>query len=150
MGGNRQAQGGRSQPELGACRADILEVDGLQFKDLNRNGTLDPYEDWRRPIEERVEDLLSRMNLGEKAGLMVHPALGMGEGGTLLEEPLVFSLGPDIQVVMGPPTTEARAPSIPATTMRQLACLRVSRWEKSRCRPDTPTSQSTSARWPII
>jgi len=107
MGGNRHAQGERSQPELGVHRATILEVDGLQFKDLNRNGVLDPYEDWRRSLEERVEDLLSRMNLGEKAGMMVHPALGMGEGGTLLEEPLVFSLGPDVEIAMGPPTTEA-------------------------------------------
>jgi beta-glucosidase len=107
MGGSNGIQDEWSQPELGVRPATILEVDGLQFKDLNRNGALDPYEDWRRPIEERVEDLLSRMNLGEKAGLMMHPALGMGEGGTLREEPLVFRLGPDAQITMGPPTTEA-------------------------------------------
>ena len=28
----------------------LLTVDGLTFKDLNGNGQLDPYEDWRRPI----------------------------------------------------------------------------------------------------
>jgi beta-glucosidase len=45
------------QPEIVARRSSILEVDGLQFKDLNGNGALDPYEDWRRPVEERVSDL---------------------------------------------------------------------------------------------
>ena len=42
-------------------------------KDLNRNGELDPYEDWRRPVEERIDDLVSRMTLEEKAGLIVPP-----------------------------------------------------------------------------
>ena len=37
------------------------------FRDLNKNGRLDPYEDPRRPISERVEDLLSQMTLEEKA-----------------------------------------------------------------------------------
>ena len=48
----------------------IITVGQDSFKDLNGNGTLDVYEDWRRPVEQRVEDLLSRMTLAEKAGLM--------------------------------------------------------------------------------
>jgi len=48
----------------------ILTVGQDSFKDLNGNGTLDVYEDWRNPVEKRVEDLLSRMTLAEKAGLM--------------------------------------------------------------------------------
>lgn len=51
----------------------ILQVDGLLFRDLNANGQLDVYEDWRRPVEERVEDLLSRMTLAEKVAQMMHP-----------------------------------------------------------------------------
>jgi len=50
----------------------ILQVDGLAFKDLNKNTILDRYEDWRLSVDTRVEDLLSRMTLEEKAGLMVH------------------------------------------------------------------------------
>ena len=42
------------------------------FRDLNKNGRLDPYEDPRWPIEERVADLLAQMTLEEKAGLMFH------------------------------------------------------------------------------
>jgi beta-glucosidase len=53
----------------------LLTVDGLTFKDLDRNGKLDPYEDWRLPADVRVADLVQRMNLDELAGLMVHGTL---------------------------------------------------------------------------
>lgn len=96
-----------SQPEIVARNVPLLEIDGLQFKDLNKNGRLDAYEDWRRPVEERVDDLLSQMTLGEKAGLMVHPGLGMGEKGSLLEGPITFPQVPDVPVVRRPATTEA-------------------------------------------
>ena len=47
-----------------------------------------PYQDPRRPIEERVADLLARMTLPEKAGLMFHTMLRfttqmLSAGGTL-------------------------------------------------------------------
>ncbi len=66
-----QAQGPK-QPALGHRSAPILTVDALQFRDLNRNGKLDPYEDWRLSPEARAKDLLARMTLEEKAGLMMH------------------------------------------------------------------------------
>ncbi|MFT3891524.1 MAG: glycoside hydrolase family 3 N-terminal domain-containing protein [Anaerolineales bacterium] len=44
--------------------------DGFTFRDLNKNGKLDIYEDPRQPIEARVEDLLRQMTLEEKAGTM--------------------------------------------------------------------------------
>ncbi|MBU3130993.1 glycoside hydrolase family 3 C-terminal domain-containing protein [Clostridium gasigenes] len=50
----------------------ILEIDGFAFKDLNGNGVLDPYEDWRLPIEERVEDLSRQMTIEQIAGLMLY------------------------------------------------------------------------------
>jgi hypothetical protein len=53
----------------------LLTVDGLTFKDLDRNGKLDPYEDWRLPAEVRVADLVQRTSLEELAGLMVHGTL---------------------------------------------------------------------------
>lgn len=57
-------------PRLGTRSASLLKAGTLSFKDLNRNGVLDPYEDWRLPVEKRVSDLLSKMTLEEKAGLM--------------------------------------------------------------------------------
>ena len=35
------------QVDIGARVKPVLEVEGLRFKDLNGNGSLDPYEDWR-------------------------------------------------------------------------------------------------------
>jgi len=43
---------------------------GVTFRDLNKNGRLDVYEDPRQPVEARVEDLLRQMTLEEKAGLL--------------------------------------------------------------------------------
>ena len=67
------AQGlGRRQAVLGARSAAIIQLGGLKFKDLNRNGRLDPYEDWRLSPSARAKDLVSRMTLEEKAGMMMH------------------------------------------------------------------------------
>lgn len=50
----------------------ILNADGFKFKDLNRNGKLDKYEDWRLPVEERAKDLAGRMSVEQIAGLMLY------------------------------------------------------------------------------
>ena len=47
--------------------------DKFLYRDLNKNGKLDIYEDSRQPVESRVEDLLSQMTLEEKVGQMFHP-----------------------------------------------------------------------------
>ncbi|MBO4656959.1 MAG: glycoside hydrolase family 3 C-terminal domain-containing protein [Bacteroidales bacterium] len=69
------------QPELGARKVDILSVGKYQFKDLNKNGRLDVYEDWRQPMEKRIADLVSQMTLEEKVGLMFHPNIAVTESG---------------------------------------------------------------------
>jgi beta-glucosidase len=80
-------QPGRTKaPLLGSRTVAALKVDGLTFKDLNKNGRLDPYEDWRAPIESRVNDLVGQMTLEEKAGFMVSPTLPMGPDGALVEK----------------------------------------------------------------
>ncbi len=53
-------------------QAPVLQKDGLLFKDLNRNGVVDPYEDRRLSPEQRARDLVGRMTLEEKAGTMMH------------------------------------------------------------------------------
>jgi beta-glucosidase len=63
--------------------APRLTAGDLTFRDLNKNGRLDPYEDPRRPTDERVEDLLARMTLDEKAGLMFHTVARVAEDGSL-------------------------------------------------------------------
>ncbi len=70
-----------AQPALGTRSKPILAVDGRQFKDLNGNGRLDVYEDWRRGLDERIADLVSQMTLEEKAGLMLIDTLNAGTDG---------------------------------------------------------------------
>lgn len=64
------------QVALEARTKNIIEQDGLKFKDLNGNGTLDVYEDWRQDTDARVEDLLSQMTLEEKVGSLFHASTG--------------------------------------------------------------------------
>lgn len=61
----------KSQPTLSSRSSEKINVDGLEFRDLDGDGQLTPYEDWRLPAEERAADLVSRMTPEEKAGLMV-------------------------------------------------------------------------------
>lgn len=63
----------------------IKLADGTPVRDLNKNGRLDVYEDPSRLVDERVEDLLSQMSLEEKAGLMFHTILAVGQDGELVE-----------------------------------------------------------------
>lgn len=67
----------KPQPALGTRSVSIIEKRGLKFKDLNKNGKLDKYEDWRLTPEERSKDLLSKMSVEEKAGFMLINSLNM-------------------------------------------------------------------------
>lgn len=50
----------------------LLTVDRFAFKDLNQNGNLDPYEDWRLSVDKRAADLASNMSIEQIAGLMLY------------------------------------------------------------------------------
>ena len=71
-------------PESGV---QLLTVDGFAFKDLNRNGSLDAYEDWRLDPKIRATDLAKQLSIEEIAGLMLYsahqsiPAASMGGRG---------------------------------------------------------------------
>lgn len=62
-------------PELGYSKESgvtLLYDKHHAFKDLNQNGLLDPYEDWRLTPEERAKDLANQMRKHEIAGLMLY------------------------------------------------------------------------------
>ncbi|MBQ6038556.1 MAG: glycoside hydrolase family 3 C-terminal domain-containing protein [Bacteroidaceae bacterium] len=71
-------------PESGV---KLLTDGGFAFKDLNRNGKLDPYEDWRLDPKTRATDLAQQLSIEEIAGLMLYsahqsiPAASMGGRG---------------------------------------------------------------------
>lgn len=63
--------------------ADTLRSDGFAFRDLNKNGKLDPYEDRRQPITVRVDNLLAQMTPEEKAGMLFHTFVWPGKNGEI-------------------------------------------------------------------
>jgi beta-glucosidase len=69
---NAAAAATAAQPHLGNGSIPVIEIDGARFRDSNRDGVLEPYEDWRLSGAARAADLLSRMTLAEKAGAMMH------------------------------------------------------------------------------
>lgn len=73
-------------PKVLAKVKETLTVNGKVFKDLNSDGKLDDYENWELSVEKRVADLLSKMTLEEKAGLMIIPEFRDIEG-SKMEQP---------------------------------------------------------------
>lgn len=71
------------QQPLEARAINYIYKDGYVFKDLNKNGRLDAYEDWRLPVDQRVNDLVSKMTLEEKAGMMLIDTLNAEAGGRI-------------------------------------------------------------------
>ena len=79
----------KNGPVLGyspASGVKIITVGGLNFKDLNKNGQLDKYEDWRLDVNVRAKDLAAKMTKEQIAGLMLYsghqaiPASAQGFG----------------------------------------------------------------------
>lgn len=68
----------KHQPELGWRSKPVIRIGNKLFKDLNANGKVDKYEDWRLPIDKRINDLVKQMTLEEKVGMMMIDTLNAG------------------------------------------------------------------------
>lgn len=71
----------------------LAKSDGFLFRDLNKNGILDIYEDPRQPLEARVDDLLSQMTVAEKAGMLFINGAVVNEDGSVDEKAGVPGFG---------------------------------------------------------
>jgi beta-glucosidase len=81
-------------------RSRAVTPEGVEYRDLNGNGQLDPYEDPRLSPEERVADLVSRLSIAEKAGLLFHSMIGVGQPGAH-DTPAGFSPSTPRELVIG-------------------------------------------------
>lgn len=75
MAGQVPASADEAAPVVHSRAGALLTAGGAIFRDLDRDGKLARYEDWRLPPETRAEDLVVRMTLEEKAGTMMHSTL---------------------------------------------------------------------------
>jgi beta-glucosidase len=67
-----QGQGvAQQQPLVQARVKPVLQLGQFSYRDLNNNGKLDQYENWRLPVDVRVKDLVKQMTLDEKAGMLL-------------------------------------------------------------------------------
>src|SRR5258708_40096556 len=91
-------RGKNNLPAVVMAESSLIRTsDGITFRDLNKNGKLDIYEDSRKPIEDRVQDLLKKMTLEEKAGMMFYSPIRVNADGTIEDKPasgLLASLSP--------------------------------------------------------
>lgn len=74
-----------TQPALEGRAVQILQQGAWKFKDLNKNQRLDIYEDWRQPVEKRIDDLVGQMTLEEKVGMMLINTLNAGSFGRMTD-----------------------------------------------------------------
>lgn len=98
-------------------------TDETVWRDLNKNGRLDVYEDSSQPLEERVNDLLSQMTIEEKAGMMFINGAHINEDGTIERKPgaegMAARLTPVTELITEKKMTHFNLWSVPG--IRELA-----------------------------
>jgi len=87
-----------SLPATVMAESGLIRTSGdTTYRDLNKNGKMDVYEDASQPIEKRVQDLLKQMTLEEKAGMMFYSPIRVNADGSIEDKPasgLLASLSP--------------------------------------------------------
>ena len=59
-------------PTIGVTTCGVIVQDGLYFKDMDNDGVLSPYEDWRNDDETRARDMVAHLPLNQQAGLVLN------------------------------------------------------------------------------
>ena len=98
-------KGGQTLGYSPSSGIQILTKGGFAFKDLNRNGKVDVYEDWRKDPLERAKDLASQLTVDEIAGMMLYSGH---------------------QTINGPDITEAQQKFLKEDNLRAVLMTRVS------------------------
>ncbi len=95
----------------------LLTEDGYAFKDLNRNDSLDAYEDWRLTPQERAADLASKLSKEEIAGLMLYSSHQAVPSAELTEDQKKFLSKDHLRAVL---ITNVESPRIAAQWNNQM------------------------------
>lgn len=98
----------------------LLIDEGYVFKDLNRNGVLDAYEDWRLPSAQRAQDLAQQLSIEEIAGLMLYSAHQSVPSADLTEQQVKFLTEDNLRAVL---ITKVESPAIAAEWNNNMQAL---------------------------
>ncbi len=71
----------------GSPTASTTKATAAPYRDLNKNGRMDVYEDSTQTVEARVNDILAQMTLEEKAGMMFINGTVINADGTIEKQP---------------------------------------------------------------
>lgn len=115
-----RVEGSDTQHELVAASKQIIEVDGLKFKDLNSNGVLDVYEDWREDADTRTADLLAQMTIRERISQMQHPTFTPKDNGSYPNYLKKWMSTENIGMVLVREFNVANSAATAATTMNKV------------------------------
>jgi len=74
---------------------ELGTVDYGAYKDLNKNGALDDYENWTLSVDERTADLAAQMSYEEIAGLMLYSGHQFGWNSSIPTQSQVTFLAND-------------------------------------------------------
>ncbi|MFN7252967.1 MAG: glycoside hydrolase family 3 protein [Anaerobacillus sp.] len=83
-------EGGKTLGYSKESGVQLIQVDGYAFKDLNKNGVLDPYEDWRLGTDVRAANLASLLSVEDIAGLMLYSSHVFSVSEELAEDQIAF------------------------------------------------------------
>lgn len=89
-----------SNMELLGVEAPTLKQSGISYRDLNKNGKMDTYENPNASIDERANDLVAQMSLEEKAGSMYIMMIGTTPDGEPMETPVLSTEPMNIMMSM--------------------------------------------------
>lgn len=95
-------------------------MDGLKFKDLNGNGVLDVYEDWREDADTRTADLLAQMTIRERISQMQHPTFTPKDNGSYPNYLKKWMSTENIGMVLVREFNVANSAATAATTMNKV------------------------------
>jgi len=83
-----------------ASGVTIITKGGYAFKDLNRNGKLDVYEDWRKDPVVRAKDLASKLSIEEIAGMMLYSGHQTINGPEITDAQRIFLKEDNLRAVL--------------------------------------------------
>src|SRR6185437_6118774 len=98
----------------------LTTSDGFVYRDLNKNGKLDVYEDRRQTVAARVDDLLKQMTPDEKAGMLFINGARVNDDGTIIDKPAkgLFAFAPNaLNLVREKKMTHFNLWAVPAPAM---------------------------------
>ncbi|HEX3384626.1 MAG TPA: hypothetical protein VHS53_05530, partial [Mucilaginibacter sp.] len=138
-------------PQTVTEHSSLVRTDGnITYVDLNKNGKLDVYEDPRQPIGDRIQDLLKKMTIEEKAGMMFYAPVRVNADGTIEDKPatnFLANMSPvGINEIDKHHITHFNLFAVPAPDTLAMWYNRIQKYEQEKTRLGIPLTIASDPR----